>query len=133
MKQRPAIGTACERQFRVEPQHTIDFAGGGMPAVLSTPALVGLLERTARELMAPLLEPDEQTVGTEIELRHLAPTPLGATVTCIARVIHSEGVLTTFQVEARDEHELIARGLHQRAVIRVERFAQRLARKVGGA
>lgn len=129
MKKRPAIGTTAELQFTVEPRHTIDFADGGMPAVLSTPALVGLLEQTARELMQPLLEPDERTVGTEIELRHLAPTPPGHAVTCTARVIHVEGVLTTFQVEARDEHELIARGLHQRAVIRVDRFAQRVARK----
>lgn len=133
MKQRPALGTAYERQFTVEPQHTIDFAGGGMPAVLSTPALVGMLERTARELMEPWLEPDERTVGTEIELRHLAPTPAGARVTCTVRVIRSEGVLTTFQVEARDQHELIARGLHQRAVVRIERFAQRLARKGAGS
>lgn len=132
MKQRPAIGTAYERQFTVDPQHTIDFAGGGMPAVLSTPALVGMLESTARQAMEPWLEADERTVGTEIELRHLAPTPVGATVTCTVRVIRSEGVLTTFQVEARDEHELIARGLHQRAVVRVERFAQRLARKAPG-
>src|SRR5262245_7614926 len=101
-----------------------------MPAVLSTPNLIGLLERTARETLAPLLDPDERTVGTEIELRHLAPTPLGATVTCVARVIHSEGALVTFQVEARDEQEVIARGLHRRAVIRVDGFARRVARKL---
>ena len=130
MKKRPAIGTTSEVRFTVESQHTIDFAEGGMPAVLSTPALVGLLERTARELMQPLLEPDERTVGTEIELRHLAPTPVGHSVTCTARVIHVEGALTGFQVEARDEQELIARGLHQRAVVRVDRFAQRVARKL---
>ena len=61
--------------------------------------------------------------------RHLAPTPLGQRVTCTARVIHAEKTEVTFQVEARDEQELIARGIHKRAVINVESFAQRVQRK----
>ncbi len=129
MKSRPHIGLTGELQFVVEQKHVIDFATGGMPAVLSTPILIGLLERTAREALAPLLEPDERTVGMEIELRHLAPTPPGKRVTCIARVIHAEKTEVTFQVEARDEQELIARGIHKRAVINVESFAKRVARK----
>jgi predicted thioesterase len=97
--------------------------------VLSTPNLIGIFERTARHALAPFLEMDERTVGVEIELRHLAPTPLGAAVTVTARVIHTEGRLVDFQIEARDQHELIARGVHKRAVIRVGSFAQRLKRK----
>ena len=130
MKARPKIGTTREVQFTVGPEHVIDFATDGMPAVLSTPRLIGLLERTAREALSPFLEADERTVGAEIELRHLAPTPLGAQVTCVARVIAvGEGTIT-FHVEARDEHEMIARGLHKRGVIRVEKFARRVARKM---
>ena len=129
MKSRPHIGLTGELQFVVEQKHVIDFATDGMPAVLSTPNLIGLLERTAREALAPLLEPDERTVGMEIELRHLAPTPLGQRVTCRARVIHAEKTEVTFQVEARDEQELIARGVHKRAVINVESFARRVQRK----
>ncbi len=100
-----------------------------MPAVLSTPILIGLLERTARGALAPLLDPEERSVGAEIELRHFAPTPLGARVTCTVRVVAAEGREVTFQVEARDHQELIARGLHKRAVIRVESFARRVASK----
>ena len=129
MKKPPKMGTAGELQFLVEQKHVIDFATDGMPAVLSTPSLIGLLERTARETLAPLLEPDERSVGAEIELRHFAPTPLGQRVTCLARVIHAEGKEITFQLEARDQDELIARGLHKRAVIRVESFARRVERK----
>jgi len=129
MKARPKTGTSGELRFVVEQKHVIDFARDGMPAVLSTPNLIGLLERTAREMLAPLLDADERTVGIEIDLRHLAPTPLGATVTCTARVIHAEGSQVTFQIEARDEHEAIARGLHRRAVIRVDNFARRVAKK----
>lgn len=133
MNARPHVGLTHELQFVVEPRHTIEFAEGGMPSVLSTPQLIGLLERTARLALAPLLESNERTVGIEIELRHLAPTPLGATVTCTARVIHAEGRQVSFHVEARDGHEVIARGSHRRAVIRVEAFARRVAAKGGSA
>ena len=129
MKGRPKIGAQAELRFAVAAEHAIDFARNGMPAVLSTPTLVGFLERTAREVMLPLLDANERTVGIEIEVRHLAPTPVGQSVTCIARVIQVESTQATFQVEARDEQEIIARGLHKRQVIRVEPFAHRVARK----
>ena len=129
MKGKPKIGTSSELRFTVEPRHAIDFADGGMPAVLSTPNLVGFLERTAREALAPSLEANERSVGMEIEIRHLAPTPVGQSMTCLARVIHAEGTQVTFQVEARDEQELIARGMHKRQVVGVDRFAQRVSRK----
>ena len=123
------MGTVGELKFTVGDEHLIDFATDGMPAVLSTPKLIGLLERTAREALASLLEANERTVGMEIEVRHLAPTPPGAQMICLARVIATEGMTVTFAIEARDEHEMIARGLHKRAVIRVESFARRVARK----
>jgi fluoroacetyl-CoA thioesterase len=129
MKARPPIGTTGELKFVVAQEHLIDFATDGMPAVLATPRLIGLIERTAREALAPYLEANERSVGMEIDVRHLAPTPIGHAVTCIARVIHADGMQVTFHVEARDEHEIIARGLHKRGVIRVESFARRVARK----
>ena len=129
MKSRPKIGSIGELKLVVEQKHVIDFATDGMPAVLSTPGLIGLLERTARETMQPFLDPSERTVGIEIELRHLAPTPLGSSVTCSSRIIHVDGTQVTFQIEARDDHELVARGIHTRAVIRIESFARRVARK----
>ncbi len=129
MKSRPKVGTTGELKFTVAQEHLIDFATGGMPAVLSTPRLIGLLERTAREALYPFLEENERSVGMEIEVRHLAPTPLGAAVTCLARVIAVEDSAVTFHIEARDEHEMILRGLHKRGVIRVESFARRVARK----
>ncbi len=129
MKSAPKIGAAGELRFVVEEKHAIDFATGGMPAVLSTPNLIGQLERTARKTTEPFLEENERSVIIEIELRHLAPTPLGREVTCTAKVIHVDGPRVGFQLEARDETELIARGLHRRAVIRVESFARQVSRK----
>ena len=118
-----------EPQFVVEPHHAIDFATGGMPAVLSTPWLIWFLEHAAREAVLPSLEPGESTVGMEIEVRHLAATPVGQKVTCLVRVIQTEGSVISFQLEARDEHELIARGFHKLKVIRVDRFAAKIQHK----
>lgn len=130
MKGIPKIGTSHELRFVVEQKHAVEFAGdGGMPAVLSTPNLIGVLERTARFALLPFQEENERSVGTEIELRHLAPTLVGKNVTCIARVIGVEGREVFFQIEARDEREVIARGLHKRHIIRVDRFAKRLSAK----
>ena len=129
MKSLSRIGIASELEFIVEPQHCIEFATDGMPPVLSTPNLVGWLECTARQALEPALEADERSVGIEVELRHFAPTPPGQRVTCTARVIHAEGKQITFQIEARDAHELIARGVHTRAVIKPESFSRRVRRK----
>jgi fluoroacetyl-CoA thioesterase len=129
MKSLPKSGTLGEVRFVVEPHHAIDFADGAMPAVLSTPWLIWFLEHAAREAVLPLLEPGESTVGTEIQVRHLAPTPVGQTVTCRARVLFAEKSDVSFQLEAHDERERIARGSHRLSVIRVDRFAQRVARK----
>jgi predicted thioesterase len=100
-----------------------------MPAVLATPWLIGQLELAARDAIAPCLDEHERSVGTFIEVEHLAPTPEGFNVTCRARVIHVDGPAITFQVEAHDGTEPVARGIHRRLVIDVERFARRVARK----
>lgn len=132
MKSSPKIGTTGEQRFVVEARHAIDFAQGGMPAVLSTPWLVWFLEHAAREAVLPFLGPGESTVGTHLEVRHSAPTAVGQAVTCRARVVQAEGMAISFQLEAYDEHELIARGSHRLQVIGVDRFARRVQRKTTG-
>ena len=129
MKAAAKIGTVGETTFVVEPKHCIEFATDGMPAVLSTPNLIGILERTARQAIAPFLAADERSVGVELDLRHLAPTPLGAKVTATARVIGAAGRFVDFQIEARDEQELIVRGIHKRAVVLVASFTKRVQNK----
>ena len=129
MKGTVKVGTTGEKRFAVEVGHAIDFAHGGMPAVLSTPWLLWFLEHAAREAVLPLLEEWESTVGVHVEVRHLAPTPVGQVVTCRARVVQAEGAEIAFQLEAHDEHERIARGFHRLQVVRVDRFARRVQRK----
>jgi predicted thioesterase len=109
--------------------HAVEFAGDGMPAVVSTPNLVQFLDRTARQNLTPHLDADERSVGIELDIRHLAPTPVGQTIHCTVRVIAVEGGKVSFQIEARDQHEVIVRGLHKRAVIHVESFSRRVKEK----
>src|SRR5260221_7357156 len=124
MKSVLKAGTLGEECFVVEPRHAIDFSEGGMPAVLSTPWLIWFLEHAARAAVFHLLEPGESTVGMEIQVRHLAPTPVGQTVTCRARILFADRSEVSFQLAAYDECQRIARGSHRLRVIRVDRFAQ---------
>ena len=129
MKRSAKVGDQGEMRFVAAREHAIDFSDDTMPAVLSSPALIWHLEYAAVNALAPLLEPHERCVGSHVDVQHLAPTPLGQEVVCTAKVINVDGPLVTFQVQARDEHELIARGLHQRSVIDAARFARRVLKK----
>ncbi len=131
MKSRPPIGALGELSVPTDMKHAVEFHGDGMPAVVSTPNIIQFLERTARHALTPHLEADERSVGLEIDIRHLAPTPVGQTIHCTARVMAVDGAKIQFQIEARDAHEIIVRGLHKRAVIRTESFARRVKAKGG--
>ena len=122
------IGTVGEERFVVSEQHLIDFAHDGMPQILCTPWLVWFLEHAARKAVLPVLQTGESTVGVVVNVEHMAATPLGAEVVCHARVFYTDGPLISFQFEAHDEHEKIARGTHKLRVIQ----AARLAKKVEG-
>jgi len=128
MKGIAKTGTVGEERFVVSEQHLIDFAYDGMPQILCTPSLVWFLEHAARNAVLPLLEPGESTVGVIVNVEHTAATPLGSEVVCRARVIYADGPLISFQLEAHDEHEQIARGTHKLRIIE----AARLAKKVQG-
>ena len=107
----------------------IDFMGPGVQPVLSTPSLILWLEMASRQAATPLLQQDEETVGTAMDLKHLAPTPLGMKVTLKTRIIEVVGRRIRFQLEAFDEVEKIAEGLHERARVSVPRFASYLESK----
>ncbi|MCA1685302.1 MAG: thioesterase [Planctomycetia bacterium] len=129
MKTPPRTGLTGEERVTVNPSNRIVFADDRMPAVLATPWLVAYLEYAARAAIAPCLEAHERSVGTFVEVEHLAPVPEGFTVVCRARVILVDGPSVTFQVDAHDGTEPVARGIHKRRVIDVDRFARRVARK----
>jgi len=100
-----------------------------MPEVFATGFMVGFLEWACMEALAPHLDPGERTVGTMIEVTHEAATPPGMRVTAHVRCIAVEGRKTRWEVEARDEVEVIGRGRHERFIIDLEKFTARLASK----
>ncbi len=107
----------------------IHFMGSGIRA-LSTPSMILWLEITARNAVLPLLEPGQDTVGTLVNVAHLAATPLGMKVTCRATLNAIDRRRLTFAVEAYDEKEKIGEGTHERFVIDVQRYAERLSAKM---
>ncbi len=123
-------------EFRVPPSKTVpalypespEFRA--MPEVFATGFLVGLLEWACIQLVNPYLDwPREQTVGTHINVSHLAATPPGLTVTVKAKLIRVDGRRLYFEVEADDGVDTIAKGAHERCVIDFERFSQKARTK----
>jgi predicted thioesterase len=123
------IGARGERKLLVTTDIAITFLGTDGPRVLSTPHMIGFMEMTCRDAVLPLLEPGHDTVGTHVNVAHLAAAPMGMSVQFLAEVTQVDGRRITFRVEAWDEKEKIGEGTHERAIINVAKFATRLAAK----
>lgn len=94
--------------------------------VLSTPAMIGLMERTSVELMTPYLSPNEQTVGVHVDVRHRAPTRIGQKVTITAELLEIKGNKLRFSVVATNEEGVkIGEGTHRRAIIEMNQFGRK--------
>jgi predicted thioesterase len=124
------IGASHEERILVTGDVAIDFLGLEGARVLATPHMIGWMERTCRNLLLPYLETGYDSVGTEVNVRHLAAAPMGMSVTFRAEVIAVNERRVNFRVEAADEKEKIGEGTHERTIINVARFASRLAGKV---
>ena len=126
-----AVGREGVIVARVDPELTADRYGNEGLDVLATPALVGLFERAAMHALDGLLDDGEGSVGSVVEITHLAPTPAGGEVTVRARVTAVEGRQAWFELEAEDAQETVSRGRHARAVVDRARFERLVARKRG--
>ena len=101
-----------------------------MPIVFATGYMVGLIEWTCIQAINPHLDwPEEQTVGTHIDVSHVAATPAGLTVTAKVKLVEVDGRRLFFDVEAYDNVDLITRGKHERFVINKEKFDQKMRDK----
>jgi fluoroacetyl-CoA thioesterase len=109
-------------------KHSAAAWGSGAVPVFSTPSLVGVMESAAMEALAGHLPDGDTTVGTRIEVEHLAATPLGDTVRAEARLIAVDGRKLTFEIEAHDSARLIGRARHERVVVSRDRFLAKLGR-----
>jgi len=123
------VGLKGEHKRVVSSDIAINFLGLEGARVLATPAMIMLLEMTCRDSIVPLLETGYDSVGTEVNVRHLAATPMGMEVTFTSEVIAVEDRRVKFKVTAFDSKEPVADGTHERFIVNVERFAKRSAEK----
>ena len=118
-----------EESFAVEEQHTAAHVGSGGSRVLASPWMIAFMERAARKLLGDVLPEGWSSVGVHVDVRHLAPTPVGGRVRARAEVTALQGSKVDFAVQAWDEHELVGEGTHRRVVIDEARFLSRVASK----
>ena len=124
------LGTRGTFTLRVLPEHLANrFKDAMLPQVLATPVMILIMEKAALAAIRPFLDAGESAVGTAINVRHLAATPLGHEVRAEAEVVKVDGKRIEFKVSARDETEEIGSGTHPRMVIDFRSFNERLATK----
>ena len=125
------IGTRTTDEYIVTQKDTArTFDSGGLD-ILATPMLICSAERSCKNMVDPLLEEGLGTVGTMVNIRHLAPTPVGMKYWCESEITAIEGRMIRFHVTLRDEIEIIGEGTHERFVINNERFSNKANRKLG--
>jgi predicted thioesterase len=122
-----AIGVRAAVAVTVGAENTALALGSGDVPVFATPALVALMEKAAVAAVSAGLEPGETTVGTWLEIAHLAATPVGAVVRAEAELVAVEGRKLTFAVVAHDGRQKIGEGRHQRMRVTRDRFLSKLA------
>jgi fluoroacetyl-CoA thioesterase len=116
-EQRPRIGLEATTERVVQLEHTIQVVNPNLPAVFSTPSMIGLMEHASVAAILPELPPGAISVGTRIEVDHLKAVGPGATVRAWARLVKYEGRFLVFDVEARSGEHLIGRGRVFRAIV----------------
>jgi len=112
-------GLRAERRATVTEAMVTTHVGGAPGGVLTTPTMIGLMEETAQEATRPYLPPDHTTVGFEIAIRHLAPTPLGGEITVTAELIAVDDRKLLFDVRAYNERRKIGEGTLRRTIVRL--------------
>jgi predicted thioesterase len=127
---KPGLTGSAELLVGVE--HTAPSIGSGLVPVLGTPVMINVIEAAALAAVEPLLPAGHQSLGIHLDVRHFAATPIGMRVRATAELVGVDGRTLTFRVEARDDKEPIGDGSHQRVVVNVGRFDDRVKRKLVG-
>jgi predicted thioesterase len=123
-------GMTREDSFPITAENSAIHLGSGSSRVLATPWMIAFMERVSHRLLTCCLPDGSSSVGTHLDVRHLAPTPVGATIRVRAEVLSLEGNRVYFMIEAWDNLEKIGEGKHERVVIDEARFLLRVAKKL---
>jgi len=130
--QKMPLGAKGSFSLVVAPEHLANrFKDAMLPPVLATPVMIMVMENAALNAMKPYLDPGETAVGTRVDVRHVAATPVGRRVTGEAEVTRIDGRLVEFTLRATEGPEVIGLGTHERAIIDIAKFSQRLKSKFG--
>ena len=127
---RIAVGTKGSAEILVGDEHTAPRVGSGRIRVLATPVMINVMEAAALAAVEHLLPDGHQSLGTHLDVGHYAATPVGMRLRATAEVTGIDGRKIEFRVEAHDEKERVGDGTHVRVVVNVERFDQRVQRKL---
>jgi predicted thioesterase len=125
-----APGTVGGKSITVGDEHTAPFVGSGRVRVLATPVMINLFEAAALAAVEHLLPEGHQSLGTHLDVTHIAATPVGMQVSATAEVVSVEGRVIRFKVSARDQRDLIGEGVHDRVVVNVAKFDLRVQEKI---
>lgn len=124
-----SVGSTYEMTMTVTPERTAKHLETGSASVLSTPSMVWLVEHAAQVFAQAHLPPGRTTVGAEVSVRHLAPTPLGMTVRAVVRVEELDGRRIVFSAAVFDEQEQVGEGRHVRVIVDEKRFGEKVKGK----
>jgi predicted thioesterase len=127
------IGRQGRAELVVTDAHTAPRIGSGRVRVLATPVMINLMEAAALDAVEALLPAGHQSLGIKLDVTHHAATPVGMRVTASARLVGVDGRRLRFEVEAHDEKETIGDGTHERVVVNVARFDERVQKKLGAS
>ncbi len=125
-------GMVREDSFEISQDNSAIHLGSGSSRVLATPWMIAFMERVSHRLLMCCLPDGYSSVGTHLDVRHLAPTPVGATIRVRAEVLSVEGNRIFFSIEAWDKFEKIGEGQHERVAIEEARFWRRVEKKLAG-
>jgi fluoroacetyl-CoA thioesterase len=124
------VGAKGSFTMVVAPEHLANrFKDATLPPVLATPIMIMMMENAALNAIKPYLDPNESALGTRVDIRHLAATPAGRSVTANAEVTRIDGRHIEFRIVAKDGSEQIGAGTHARMIIDLARFAESLKAK----
>ncbi len=123
-------GLTGNAELVVGAEHTAPRIGSGKVHVLATPVMINLIEAAALAAVEHLLPAGYQSLGTHLDVRHIAATPVGMRVRATAEVTAVQGRTISFTVNVKDEIDLIGDGVHERVVVNVAKFDQRVQKKL---
>lgn len=126
MKIEIPVGIKLRKSFIVKQSDTASSLGSGLLDVLSTPAMIAWMEKTAMDTVTVLLPDGYGTVGTQVNIEHLKASPVGKEINCYAEVLSVDKSKLTFKVEAKLDSEIIGTGTHVRFIINNEKFLSKL-------